>query len=215
MGLNRVLQFLVPKDSKFFPMFINVADNLLHGSNTFKTLVTINDEIKREEIIKQVKEIENKGDVFTKEIFNELHGSFITPFDRQDIQEMANSIDNVLDNINKTCQRILLYKPKRLPVELAKISEILIECSQLILYSMKGIKNVKNFEKIKEACIRINALENLGDDYYHEGLIDLFENEKDPIELIKKKEILQAVERAIDSAEDVSDVIKAIIIKQT
>jgi len=215
MGLNSVLQFLVPKDSKFFPMFINVADNLLHGSNTFKTLVTINDEIKREEIIKQVKEIENKGDVFTKEIFNELHGSFITPFDRQDIQEMANSIDNVLDNINKTCQRILLYKPKRLPVELAKISEILIECSQLILYSMKGIKNVKNFEKIKEACIRINALENLGDDYYHEGLIDLFENEKDPIELIKKKEILQAVERAIDSAEDVSDVIKAIIIKQT
>jgi len=215
MGLNRVLQFLVPKDSKFFPMFINVADNLLYGSNTFKTLVTINDEIKREEIIKQVKEIENKGDEYTREIFNELHGSFITPFDRQDIQEMANSIDNVLDNINKTCQRILLYKPKRLPVELVKISEILIECSQLILYSMKGIKNVKNFEKIKEACIKINALENLGDDYYHEGLIDLFENEKDPIELIKKKEILQAVERAIDSAEDVSDVIKAIIIKQT
>lgn len=215
MGLNRVLQFLVPKDSKFFPMFINVADNLLHGSNTFKTLVTINEEIKREEIIKQIKEIENKGDVFTKEIFNELHGSFITPFDREDIQEMANSIDNVLDNINKTCQRILLYKPKRLPVELIKISEILIECSQLILYSMKEIKNVKNFGKIKEACIKINALENLGDDYYHEGLIDLFENEKDPIELIKKKEILQAVERAIDSAEDVSDVIKAIIIKQT
>ena len=215
MGLNRVLQFLVPKDSKFFPMFINVADNLLEGSNTFKTLVTINDVAKREEIIKQIKEIENKGDEFTKEIFNELHGSFITPFDREDIQEMANSIDNVLDNINKTSQRILLYKPKSLPVELDKISEILIDCSQLILYSMKEIKNVKNFEKIKEACIKVNALENLGDDYYHEGLIDLFENEKDPIELIKKKEILQAVERAIDSAEDVSDVIKAIIIKQT
>jgi len=215
MGLNKVLQFLVPKDSKFFPLFIGVAENLVEGCKTFKTLVTHDDAEKRTEIIGQIKDIEHKGDGFTHDIFRELNSTFITPFDRQDIQEMACSIDNVLDYIDGTCQRILLYKPKRLPKELDKSADILIECSELILFAVQELKKHKNYEKIKEACIRINTLENIADDAYHVGLSDLFENEKDPIELIKMKEILQAIEKAIDCAEDVSDVLKTIILKQS
>jgi len=214
MGLNKILQFLVPKDNKFFPLFLSVAENLLEGCKTFKILVTLDKEDKRSEIIGHIKEIEHKGDGFTHDIFKELNSTFITPFDRQDIQDLTCSVDNVLDYINKTSQRILYYKPKRLPSGLTKKADILIECSELILFSLQELKRNKSYDKIKEACIRINTLENIADDAYHIGLTELFENEKDPIELIKMKEILQAIEKAIDCAEDVSDVLKTIIVKQ-
>jgi len=214
MGLNKALQFLVPKDSKFFPLFIGVAENLVEGSKAFKTLVTLEDVSKRPAIIEKIKDFENQGDTFTHTIFTELNSTYITPFDRQDIQDLTNSVDNVLDYTNKTAQRILLYKPKRLPAEMNQIADMLIESAELILFAMKELHRNKSYKEINNACVRINTLENAADAAYHVGISDLFENEKDPIELIKLKEILQALEKAIDCAEDVSDVIKTIILKQ-
>ena len=214
MKLNSVFQFLVPKDSKFFPMFIKVADNLVVGCKAFKDLANETDPAKYELHADKIKEIEHLGDNYTHDIFKELNGTFITPFDRQDIQDLTSSIDNVLDYINGTCQRIKLYKPKRLPAELSKFSDVLIESADLILYALQQIQSQKNYHNIKQACVKINTLENVADDLYHSGLSSLFENEKDAIELIKVKEILQTIEKATDCAEDVSDVLKTIIIKQ-
>ncbi|HBS85541.1 MAG: hypothetical protein A2W91_17170 [Bacteroidetes bacterium GWF2_38_335] len=214
MKLNSAFQFLVPKDSKFFPMFIKVAENLLEGTRAFKALTSEKDMSKMPDLVKRVKEIEQIGDNYTHDIFKELNSTFITPFDRQDIQSLTTEMDNVLDFINGTCQRIRAYKPKYLPLELDKNADILIEAAELILYSIKELRSSKNFDKIKLACIKINTIENMGDELYHTGLSHLFENEKDPIELIKVKEILQTIEKATDSAEDVSDVLKTIIIKQ-
>jgi len=214
MGLNKAFQFLVPKDSKFFPMFIKVAENLVVGCKALKALAEEKDNTKFPEHVNRIKEIEQIGDNYTHDIFKELNSTFITPFDRQDIQDLTSSIDNVLDYINGTCQRIKSYKPKRLPAEMSKFADILTESAELILYALNELKSQKTYHNIKQACVKINTLENVADDLYHTGLSSLFDNEKDPIELIKMKEILQTIEKATDCAEDVSDVLKTIIIKQ-
>lgn len=215
MKLNAVFQFLVPKDSKFFPLFVKVAENLVVGCKAFKELADGKDNNKYEEHVDKIKEIEQKGDNYTHDIFKELNSTFITPFDRQDIQDLTCSIDNVLDYINSSCQRIKSYKPKRLPDEYSKFADVLVESAELILYSLNEIQSHRNYNNIKHACVKINTLENVADELYHTGLQNLFENEKDPIELIKMKEILQSIEKATDCAEDVSDVLRAIIIKQS
>ncbi len=215
MKLNSVFQFLVPKDSKFFPLFVKVAENLVVGCKAFKELANEKDNTKFASHVDRIKEIEHCGDNYTHDIFKELNSTFITPFDRQDIQDLTSSIDNVLDHINGGCQRIKSYKPKRLPAELSNFADILIESSELILYSVQEIRSQKTYHNIKQACVKINTLENVADDLYHSGISSLFENEKDPIELIKMKEILQSIEKATDCAEDVSDVLRTIVIKQS
>jgi uncharacterized protein len=215
MKLNAIFQFLVPKDSSFFPMFVKVADNLVVGCKALKVLADEKENSKFAGHVDRIKEIEQVGDNFTHDIFKELNSTFITPFDRQDIQDLTSSIDNVLDHINGACQRIKAYKPKRLPDELSKFADILIESSELILYSVKEIRSQKTYHNIKQACVKINTLENVGDDLYHSGISSLFENEKDPIELIILKEILQSIEKATDCAEDVADVLRTIVIKQS
>jgi predicted phosphate transport protein (TIGR00153 family) len=214
MNVNAIFQFLVPKDSKFFPLFEQVATNLLDGSKAFKVLTSEKDLSKLDDHIKKVKELEQKGDNLTHEIFLALNSTFITPFDRQDIQTLTSSMDDVLDYINGTCQRIRAYRPVQLPTELDQMADILVQSSELILKSIKQLNNHRNFEQIKAHCVLINTYENQADELYHTGLSKLFKEEKDPIELIKNKEILQTIEKATDCAEDVSDVLKTIIIKQ-
>jgi uncharacterized protein Yka (UPF0111/DUF47 family) len=120
----------------------------------------------------------------------------------------------VLDYINATCQRIKAYKPREIPVELSGMADILIQSSELILKSLHEINSPKNYHKVSAYCIEINTLENKADDLYYTGVSRIFRDEKDAIELIKVKEIIQAIEKATDCAEDVSDVLKTIIIKQ-
>lgn len=167
MNINAAFQFLVPKDSKFFPMFILVGENLLEGSKVFKNLTLETDVTKMGTYIERIKEIEHIGDNLTHEIFNELNSTFITPFDRQDIQALTSSMDDVLDYINGTCQRIKAYKPKQIPHELEQMADVLIKLSELILKSIKELKSYKNFDIIKESCLIMNTLENQADDIYY------------------------------------------------
>jgi uncharacterized protein len=213
MGLSKILQVLVPKDVKFFPLFDNASSNLKKVAEILVKIMRTANTDERIKLIQEVKILENTGDSYTHDIFHELNGTFITPFDREDIQELASSLDNVVDLINGACQKIELYQPKTLTSEMAELADILLESSIEIEYAVKDIKNLKNPKKMMDACIKINSLENKADDIYHKALSKMFQNEKDAIELIKGKEIVMALEKATDRCEDVADVLKNIIIK--
>ncbi len=215
MGVNSFFQFLVPKDKKFYPMFIQVADNLIVGAEQLIGLMKATDWEQRKEIIIKIKETEKKGDDLTHTMFDMLNASFITPFDREDIHSLISSIDDVLDFINGSAQRLLLYKPQEIPSDFMKFAELIYEGCKLLRDALSEIDNLKHPKTIKEACIRINELENIADDIYHLGISQLFEKETNTIELIKKKEIYQTLEKATDLLEDASDVIKSILIKQS
>ena len=161
----------------------------------------------------KIKQMENDGDDVAHKIFDELDKTFITPFDREDIHQLVSTLDDVLDLINGASQRIRLYKPKKFPAQFRELAVILVHGAEEVQAAVKELKNLKKPDKINASCVRINELENLADDLYHMVISDLFEHEKDAIELIKVKEVLQTIERACDRVEDVSDVLKTIIIK--
>ena len=213
MGLNTFFQKLVPKDKKFFPMFESQAELIVKAIEALSEILQTTDHERQLLLHKEIKDLENQGDEIAHEIFDELDKTFITPFDREDIHQLASTLDDVLDFINGTSQRIRLYKLRDFPNQFLEFSKVLSRGANEIRNATRELHNLKKPEKIIHACIRINDMENLADDLYHDVISDLFENEKDAIELIKKKEVLQTLERAADRMEDVSDVLKTIMIK--
>jgi predicted phosphate transport protein (TIGR00153 family) len=213
MGWKNIFSKLVPKEKKFFPMFESSSVNIVKTAELFKMLIGTTDQDAKEELFRDIKDLETKGDEITHTIFDELDTTFITPFDREDVHKLAFTLDDVLDFINGSSQRIKLYKPKIFPRQFTTFSELILEGTREIDKAVKELRKLKKPNEISRAVIRINEIENEADDLYHIILSDLFENEKDAIELIKKKEIIQTMERAADRIEDVADVLKTIVIK--
>ena len=214
MNLDTLLKFFVPKDNSFYPLFQKDVQNLIKTAEVLMLLMATEDPEQQDVYIKQIKELERIGDEITHTIFDQLNKSFITPFDREDIQELASNIDDVVDTINGVGQRIRLYKLKTYIPQYIEIAEVIYQAAKEIEQSVNHLKDaVSNKDKIIQSCITINTLENKGDDLYHLGISSIFENEKDPFELIKKKEILETLEKSVDKAEDISDAIKTILVK--
>jgi len=215
MGIDKIMKLMVPKDKIFYPLLKQDVANLISISESLILLMQTENNEKRLEVIKTIKQQEKIGDNFTHQIFDELNKSFITPFDREDIHQLASTIDDVADSINKVAQRIKLYNPKRLMPSYLQMSQVIYDSVKQLNFLINELEFVKNPKVIKDACDIVSVLEHKSDDIYHESIQDLFNNEKDPIELIKNKEILEALEKTADKTEDVSDVIKTILVKTT
>lgn len=215
MGANKYFQFLVPKDRKFYPYFVKVSENLLEGATLLVELMKSDNWEKRKELIDKIKEREKAGDDLTHEMYELLNVSFITPFDREDIHNLITAIDDILDFINGSSQRMILLKPQNIPTEFVKLAELIYDGCLSLQRAISKLDKINHPEEIKKECIHINEIENVADDVYHLGISQLFEKETNTIELIKNKEIYQTLEKATDKLEDASDVIKTIIIKQS
>lgn len=215
MGANKYFQFLVPKDRKFYPYFIKVAENLTEGASLLVELMKSDNWEKRKEIINTIKDREKIGDDLSHEMYELLNVTFITPFDREDIHNLITSIDDILDFINGSSQRMILLKPQNIPTEFIKLAELIYDGCKSLQRAISKLDKINHPEEIKKECVYINEIENVADDIYHLGISLLFEKETNTIELIKNKEIYQTLEKATDKLEDASDVIKTILIKQS
>ena len=207
-----ILQYLLPKDRKFFPLFKQATENLVKGSKLLVELVNAPVE-KRRDLIKEIEHVEHTGDNITHMIFNELGRNFITPFDREDIHALTSSIDDVLDLIQGSAKRIELYKVTVISEPMVLLSDIILKGAVELNVAVLNLEGMKRIDEIKAACVRINSLENNADDVFNLAIAKLFDVEKDAIQLIKTKEILQALETATDKCEDAANVIESIIIK--
>ena len=207
-----ILQYLLPKDRKFFPLFKQATENLVKGSKLLVELVNAPVE-KRRDLIKEIEHVEHTGDNITHMIFNELGRNFITPFDREDIHALTSSIDDVLDLIQGSAKRIELYKVTVISEPMVLLSDIILKGAVELNVAVLNLEGMKRIDEIKAACVRINSLENNADDVFNLAIAKLFDEEKDAIQLIKTKEILQALETATDKCEDAANVIESIIIK--
>jgi len=215
MGISKLLHFLTPKEKIFYPMFEESAENLVKAAILLNKYFLIPDKEEKTKIITSIKEHEKVGDDITHRIYDELNKTFITPFDREDINKLNGSIDDVLDMINSFCQKIRNLSPKTEPKCFLEFSELVLQATREIKTAIIELKNLKNPKKIMDACIRINEIENQADEIYHNSLSQLFREEKDAIELIRIKDMLASLEKATDKAEDVSDVLKSIIVKNS
>ncbi len=213
MKFDHFLQYIVPKDKKFFPLFEKATANLLETSVVLVQAVTTSSSEIRKERIKEIERLEHVGDAISHEIYNELDASFITPFDREDIHKLASVIDDVVDFIHGSSKRIDLYKIEVIPDSVIKLSELINKGAEELNKAVKELRNMKNVINIREACIKINSIENHADDIFNIAVARLFEEEKNAVEIIKIKEILSALEKATDKCEDAANVLESILIK--
>jgi predicted phosphate transport protein (TIGR00153 family) len=201
---------LLPKDNSFFAMFSAMSDNLIAGARALVYLFENYQDVEKQ--IDEIHRIEREGDEVTHTILTKLNQTFITPFDREDIHQLASKLDDVLDFINAASARLVMYRitaPPPAAGELAKI--ILGQCQEL----QKAVSLMQKNGNILAHCVEINRLENEADQVSQHAIATLFECEKDPINLIKIKELLEFLERATDKAEDVANVLETVVLKNT
>ena len=201
---------LIPRDNSFFAMFSAMSDNLIAGARTLVGLFSDYSDVGKK--IDEIHRIEREGDELTHAILTKLNQTFITPFDREDIHQLASKLDDVLDFINASGARIAMYRitaPPPAAGELATI--ILMQCLEL----QKAVSLMQKNGNILAHCVEINRLENEADVVAQQAIATLFEHEKDPINLIKIKELLEFLERATDKAEDVANVLETVVLKNT
>lgn len=210
MGIGNIFKAFQPKDKVFFVLFEKVADNLIAMSESFHTGIQ-NFDANDESFLKKIHDYEHENDNLTHQIYVELGKNFITPFDREDIQSLATSLDDVADYIYAATRYIFLYKSP----ETNAYSEFSLLIQKVCVEIKNAIINLKDFkdlEAVKEACIKINSIENIADDVQSAALLKLFES-NDAINIIKIQQVLNYLEEVTDKAEDVANVINSIIIK--
>src|SRR5581483_10916006 len=201
---------LVPKDHSFFQMFTAMSDNLIAGARVLVELFTNYTDI--EVKIEEIRRIEHIGDDLTHDVLTKLNQTFITPLDREDIHQLASKLDDVLDFINAATARIVMYRITNPPAAAGELANIILMQSEELRKAMSLIQKNGN---ILAHCVEINRLENEADAVAQQAIAKLFEREKDPINLIKVKELLEYLERATDKAEDVADVLETVVLKNT
>ena len=213
MNFSGLLKYFVPKETKFYAMFNQAAENAIEASAALEKLINSPELEERRAIGLAIKAIEKKGDEFTNQIFDSLNHTFITPFDREDISELTSKIDDVVDLIYSLSGKVELYRCTNFSTYMKEMVAIIHKGSLQIQVAVGGLHDFKNYQRVMKACKELNKLESRVDELYRMGISSLFENEKDPIELIKQKEILQNIEKIANKIEDVSDVVKTILVK--
>jgi uncharacterized protein len=214
MNIDKILKFFVPKDGSFFPLFEDDASNLVNATELLSELMNSSSTAEYERLYHEIKDVEHKGDIITHKIYLQLNKSFITPFDREDIHQFTSHIDDVVDRINGIGRRIYLYKPVKLLPIYKKMSVLINRSAKEIELAVSYLRDPAKYKtEISHACERVTEIEHEADDLYFRGIADLFEMEENPKELIKNNKILELLERCVDEEEDVTDSIKAILIK--
>ena len=211
--MNNIFKFFTPQDKKFHPLFEKAGSNALHIAEALLEMVSTGDPEVRKALFKEIERLEHVGDDITHSIFLELSKNFITPFDREDIHQLASAVDDVADYIYGTANRIQMYNMSAVHEPVVKIAELLVEMCTDIDKAIKELRSFKNIRVIADACIRINSSENQADYVFTLAVAKLFEFETNAIELIKQKEVLQTIEKASDKCEDVANVLETILVK--
>lgn len=212
--MNNFFSKFTPKEPKFFPLLKQLSENLKSAADVLQESLNYSSPKERTDFYKKIKEFEKSGDKLTHRIFDELGTTFITPFDREDIHDLTSRVDDVLDGINSCAKRIAIYNPKPISESGKELCSIILQGAELICSSMDELETFrKNPAKLREYCIKLHDLENKGDDVYEHFIIKLFEEEKDGIEIIKIKEIMQELEKTTDSAERVGKALRNLIVK--
>jgi predicted phosphate transport protein (TIGR00153 family) len=213
MSINTLFQKLVPVEKKFFPMFENMSDIIVKVSGAQLMIFEHDDPVKQKDLFKLIKDLEIKADEIKEKIFDDLDKSFIPPFDREDINNLTTSLDEIINLVNGVAQRVRLYRPKEIPNEFKDFARLISKACEQINIAIKELYDLKKPNKILKACKKITELERESDDLYHSTISNIFKKEKDAIELIKQKEMLENMEKTADGIKALSNIIKTIILK--
>ena len=199
---------LIPREERFFDLFVEDAANVLGAARLLEAFLRTYDVIERR--AGEIRDAEHRGDEISHDIGHRLENTFVTPFDREEIHGLISALDDVLDYIEEVADTFVLYRiDAPTPVAVEQASIVVRQCEQL----HEALSHLRGFKNLDKYWIEVHRLENEGDRIVRNAIANLFEKEKDPIELIKWKEIYTLLETTIDKCEDVANIIERIVVK--
>ena len=199
-----------PVDTAFYDLFSEQAQHLVKGAVLLAEMLV--DGANREDVAGRMREAEHQADETTHTLFKKVNSTFVTPFDREDIYRLGSGLDDVMDMMDEVVDLILLYEVKVLPSELSEQVEVIQRCAELTAEAMPKLTSPASLE---EYWIEINRLENIGDRNHRRTLAKLFSGEYKTIEVLKLKDIVEALEHAIDTFEGVANTVEQIAVKES
>ncbi len=202
---------LLPRDEKFFDLFIAVATFTVEAARLQQELLRA-DRSRRGAIVDQIKRLEHQADQVTHDVVTRLDRVFITPLDREDIHELASRLDDVIDLIDGTARRLLIFHAGEAPDGATFIADVIARATEQLQVAVGALEKNKA-GTVLDACVQVKRLEEEGDSLYHEWLGRLFEGQPDPLQVIKWKEIYDNLEKTLDQIEDAGNVLESISIK--
>jgi uncharacterized protein len=203
------MAILFKKDEKFYRIFSQMTVHILEAAEILKKMVS-EPEGELQQLASKIKDLEHLGDELTHKVIDELNKTFITPIDREDIHDLSMALDDVLDVIDATAGRIVLFQIRAPIHDVPEMASVLLSQVKEIA---AAVSRLQDNDHVVERCVEINRLENDGDRLFQSAIGFLFQEVKDPIDVIKRKEIIECMERATDKAEDVSNVLESIVVK--
>lgn len=202
---------ITPRGDRFFRLLTGAAENLVTATALLREVVAAAPR-DREPLAQRLHEIEHRGDEATHSIMVELNSSFVTPFDREDIQALAGRLDDVLDHLDAAADLAVLYRLGEFPPGTTKLVDVLCRAAELTAASMPGLTKVG---ELAPFWIEVNDLENEADRIHRRILAALFTPGADALEVVKTKEVVEELELAADSFEHVADVVQTIAVKES
>jgi predicted phosphate transport protein (TIGR00153 family) len=202
---------LIPREKKFFALFEQSSQNALKIAQQLKDMVYLWENVK--ERVWVINDLEHQGDAITHQIFEQLHRSVITPFDREDIALLAHSLDDVVDFIHAAADAMLLYKVERPTNRAKEMVDIVVQAVAEVERAVSEIRDRIGRKKLLNRCVEINRLENIGDNVFRSAMAELFDDSTDFAGLIKWHEIYKHMENVIDRCEDIANILEGISLK--
>ena len=200
---------LIPKEEKFFTLFQEMGQIIVSGAERLKLM--LEEYTNLPEAQRAVKDIEHQGDAQKRKIITLLNTTFITPLDREDIYGLASALDAILNLIDASAQRFVTYRVEKPTSEAKELAFIIVRCSHTLSSALNHLG--KRHDDIHEQCVELNSLENEADKVCREAISRLFDEETDPIQLIKWKEIYEVLERTTDRCEDAANILESVVVK--
>ena len=211
---SRIMSAITPHSDNYFILFNKLADCAVRGSKVLAMMTAVSDAEKFEQYFAEIRTIESEADEYTKEILLSLHKTFITPFDRREIRELAMALDDIIDYMEDIPQSAKIYGHSSFTPEMVALAQILLRASEKVRDTVHMLSDMKNADRIIRTCEEINSIEGEGDHVMRAGMQRLFAEESDARTLIRSSQLYDLFEEAIDSCQDVSDVIHGVVLER-
>jgi len=202
---------LIPRESKFFDLFEESARNMLKTSQALREMLDTWELV--EGRVAEITELEHAGDTITHQIVAQLHRTFVTPFDREDMAFLAHTMDDVTDFIHAAADAMLIYKINEPTTRSKELANIIVQATAEVEKAVQGLRRHADLKQILERCVEINRLENMADRVFRAAMAELFEDSVDMAQVIKWREIYEHMESATDRCEDVANVLEGVALK--
>lgn len=206
--MQGLLQRLLPREERFFDLFVKQAENIHAGAEALVKMLSHYTGVPEQ--VQSIKAIEHEGDEIAHNLLTMLNQTFVTPLDREDIHELCSRLDDVIDLIDAAASRFVLYRVDKVREGTIGLVNVLLAATEEVTAAVRALSTTENAMK---HCIEINRYENESDRICRTLIAKLFDEEKDPVQIIKWKEIFEVIETAVDKCEDVANVIEGIVIK--